>query len=494
VTPHILLFNPAALSGWQPSPRMELPLSLLCPATPVDRAGYRVTIVDQSVNRDWRRELEEALKTKPLCFGVTCMTGPQIFHALAVCKLVRERQPDAPIVWGGIHGSILSQQTLQNPYVDIVVVGEGEATFIELVRALESGAPLAQVKGIAFRENGRVTFTGTREFVDMDAQPPLAYHLVDVSRYRRRLFGVDHVAFNSSRGCAFDCAFCWDPVMHQRRFRAMRPETVLDQLQRLMHDYGLHGFWFNDDNFFTDPRRSEEIFLAIVRAGLNITIGKLHVRADALCRMNTESLDLMARAGVRTLTMGVESGSPRLLELINKRISVDQVVEANRRLLRHGITPSYTFMMGLPDETPDELAQTVRLALQLTDENPGARWGFNVYTPYPGTELYNLLVAKYGFKPPGRLEEWGEYNYRDVREDASWVPKETKRLIRALDFPLMCNAQAKAMASYKRINPIVALSMRVYGPLARYRIRHLDARFPIETKLVKSLGLFARRK
>jgi radical SAM superfamily enzyme YgiQ (UPF0313 family) len=490
---NVVLFNASPHRGLQPSQCIELPLSLLFPATPLDRAGYRVTIIDESVNRNWRRDLEEALKTKLICFGVTCMTGPQILHALAVCKLVRERQPDAPIVWGGVHASILAEQTLQNPLVDIVVVGEGENTFIELVKALESGTPLAQVKGIAFRENGKVTFTGGREFVDMDALPPLTYRLIDMNRYRRQLFGIDHITFNSSRGCTASCSFCWDPVMHRRQFRAMRAGTVLDHIQRMMRDYGLRGFGFNDDNFFVDLRRAHDIFEGMVRAGLNLSIAKLHIRVDTVCKMEAEFLDLMRRAGVRTISLGVESGSPRLLELVNKRITVDQVVEANRRLHRHGIAPSYTFMMGLPEETTDELGQTIRLALKLADENPEMKWGFNVYTPYPGTQLYDLLVTKYGFKPPGRLEDWGQYNYRDVRADASWVPKETKRLIRALDFPLICNAQAKAMASYKRINPIIALSMRAYAPLARHRVRHLDARFPIETKLVRALGLFGRR-
>jgi hypothetical protein len=201
----------------------------------------------------------------------------------------------------------------------------------------------------------------------------------------------------------------------------------------------------------------------------------------------------MTRAGVRILNMGVESGSQRLLELVNKRITVDQVLEANRRLLRHGIAPSYTFMMGLPEETPDELAQTIRLALKLVDEHPGAKWGFSIYRPYPGTELYGLLLTKYGFKPPERLEDWGRFSLRKVPVGAAWVPPETKRLIDALDFPLMCNTSAKAMAPYKKMNPLAALLVRAYGPLARHRIKHLDARCPIETKLVRALGLFARR-
>ena len=155
----IILFNPAPRSGWQPQRRVELPLGLLSIATPLDLQGYRIKIIDEFANPNWKRELLEALTEKPLCFGVTCMTGPQILHALAACRLVRERYPDVPIIWGGIHASLLPEQTLENPYPDIVVVGEGEETFLELVKALESGSPLSNVSGICYKENGKIHHT-----------------------------------------------------------------------------------------------------------------------------------------------------------------------------------------------------------------------------------------------------------------------------------------------------------------------------------------------
>jgi len=109
----IILFNPSPRSGKQVQRRVELPLSLLCPATPLDRQGYRIKIIDEFADPNWRRELLEGLTQKPICFGVTCMTGPQILHALQACKLVKNRYPDVPIIWGGIHASLLPEQTLE---------------------------------------------------------------------------------------------------------------------------------------------------------------------------------------------------------------------------------------------------------------------------------------------------------------------------------------------------------------------------------------------
>ena len=312
----------------------------------------------------------DAIARRPICFGVTCMTGPQILHALEACRLVRQNRPEVPIVWGGIHASLLPEQTLEHPCVNIVVVGEGEQTFVELVEALAGGRSPNGVAGVACKLDGHYHLTPGRPFVDLNAQPPLSYHLVDMNAYRRRLFGIDHVSFNSSRGCTFRCTFCWDPVMHRRQWRAMRPGTVLEHLRRIIRDYGIRGFLFTDDNFFIDLDRARGILEEVVRADLDISISKLQVRVDTLCRMDREFLDLVVRAGVKRLTVGVESGSQRVLDLLQKDQTVESVLEASRKLIPYPIVPIYLFMMGLPTETPDEFAQSVALAVRLTDENP----------------------------------------------------------------------------------------------------------------------------
>lgn len=488
---NVVLFNPAPRSGFQAHRRVELPLSVLCPATRLDRQGYRVTIVDQFADPGWKAAFEAALAERPICLGVTCMTGPQILRAVEAARRAKELHPDLPVVFGGIHASLLPEQTLQNPAIDVVVVGEGEATFEHLVKVLQAGRPLGEVAGIVYKENGKVHTNPPRLFVDIDKEPPLSYHLLDIDLYRRRLFGVDHLTFNSSRGCTFRCAFCWDPVMHKRQWRAMQPETVLDHLKRIIRDYGVRGFLFTDDHFFIDMRRARGIIEGIVRAGLDITISKLQVRADTICRMDDEFLDLMVRAGVKRFTVGIESGSQRVLDLIKKDMTVEQAIEANRKLAPHPIVPLYLFMMGMPTETPDELRQSIELADRLIADNPRAVKTFNIYTPYPGTELYGVALQR-GLKAPERLEDWARFNFRNVDKDATWIEPETKRLVENLDFPLMFLGE-QFTNPYRRTNPLVVSLGRLYAPVARYRVRHMDARFPIESRLVKSLGIFARQ-
>jgi len=488
----IVLFNPAPRSGWQAQRRVELPLNLLCPATPLDRQGYQIKIIDEFQNPNWKKELSEAIRNKPICFGVTSMTGPQILHALEGCKLFKEKHPDVPVIWGGIHSSLLPEQTLAHPYIDIVVVGEGEATFEELVKTLQIGTPLNNVRGICYKENGKIHHTGNRPFVNLDEQPPLSYHLIDIDHYRRKLFGIDHVSFNSSRGCTFRCSFCWDPVMHKKKWRAMKPETVIEHLKHIIRDYDIRGFLFTDDHFFIDLERAHDILEKMVRSNLNISISKLQIRADTLCKMDRSFLQLLVQANVKRLTIGVESGSQRILDLIKKDANVEQIIEANHKLLPFPIVPIYLFMMGLPSETPEELVQSINLAVKLTNENPKAVKTFNIYTPYPGTELYNL-VLKSGLKEPQCLEDWARFNFRNIPKESEWIEPEMRKLIQALDFPLMFLGKGHFVQPYKKTNPVVVGLSKLYYPLAKYRVTHLNVRFPIETKLVKALGLFGKQ-
>jgi radical SAM superfamily enzyme YgiQ (UPF0313 family) len=207
--------------------------------------------------------------------------------------------------------------------------------------------------------------------------------------------------------------------------------------------------------------------------------------------MDREFLDLMVRAGVKRFTVGIESGSQRVLDLIKKDMTVEEAIEANRKLAPYPIVPLYLFMMGMPTETPDEFRQSIQLADRLIAENPKAVKTFNIYTPYPGTELYGFAV-QHGLRLPERLEDWASFNFRNVQKDAAWIEPETKRLVENLDFPLMFLGK-NFTNPYRRTNPIVVSLGKLYAPVARYRVRNLDVRFPIESKLVKSLGLFARQ-
>ncbi|MFH1009228.1 MAG: radical SAM protein [Candidatus Latescibacterota bacterium] len=390
----------------RPKVSIDLPLSLLAAANLVSRE-FSIRIIDQRLEPYWQDLLKQELKYNPLCVGVTAMTGPQIFYALEVAKIVKENS-DVPLVWGGVHGTLQPDQTLQHPNVDIVVIGEGEYSFLELVRVLASKHQFSSVRGIAFKHKGRIVRTETPPTVDLERLPMLPYHLVDVERYigsqgRFPDKKIRSLIFFSSRGCPFRCAYCCNPALYHSTWRSLSAERTFQQASELAIKFKLDAVTFHDEDLFISKHRIEK--LADLIGGRFLWWGQS--RMDRIAKMDLTKLE---RGGLRALQPGIESGSDRVLRMIHKGETVATVLKANRALARTGIVPLYNFMMGFPTETYDELMESVDLAAKLLDENPRAELtGFYVFIPYPGTELFKVAV-KEGFRPPESLEGWSTFN------------------------------------------------------------------------------------
>ena len=181
----------------------QAPLSLLSICPNLEHAGYAPIIIDTRVEPDYEEKIKKELPDS-LFIGITSMTGLQIQYALEIATFIRKLDPKKIIVWGGIHATILPEQTLRDPRVDIVVTGEGEEVVVELADCLSSNGVLRTVKGIYFHdEQGDVVFTGKRAFLDMNKVEMPSWHLVDVSRY-------SEIGVQAARGCPFRCRFCFN--------------------------------------------------------------------------------------------------------------------------------------------------------------------------------------------------------------------------------------------------------------------------------------------
>ncbi|MEW6489966.1 MAG: radical SAM protein [Thermodesulfobacteriota bacterium] len=487
----VVLVYPRHTHGWEAQPWVDMPLGLLCVATPLHRAGYPVTILDQRVEPRWRERLAEELARGPLCVGVSTTTGPQLRYALEVSRLVKEAG-DTPVVWGGVHASLLPEQVLQEPCVDFVVQGEGEATFRELVEALARGGAASAVPGLWYRGEAGPVSAGLREFVDLDQEPPLAYHLLPLEKYRRTVFGVERLSLFTSRGCPHGCTFCFNQHFDRRRWRALSAEAAVERILDTASRCGVRGLVLYDSNFFADLDRGRRILEGLVRAGRGVALTRLHTRADTLLRMGDADFDLLTRAGCKCLSIGIESGSERLRELLGKKIDLPAVLEKNRELARFPLTPLYFFMMGFPTETPEDLGRTLSAAEALRSGNPNVDLSFNIYTPFPGTELFRTAV-EHGLQVPTRTEEWAGFNYRNLAQGAPWLTPEMRRLVEVLDFACMFLGK-KYTRPYKETKSPAVLLGKLYAPLARWRAKHLCAAFPWEVRLARLFRLYAKQE
>jgi anaerobic magnesium-protoporphyrin IX monomethyl ester cyclase len=454
----------------------HFPLGILQAAARVAEQ-FPTVFIDPRLGRHWEKEVEGHLQGSPLCVAVTSMSGRQIRYALAASRFVKERSR-IPVVWGGLHASMLDGQTLANPNVDIVVRGEGEETFFELVRALDQGGSLEMVKGISFRRNGRIIYNPDRDLVPLDRLPEVPYHLAELKRYLPAFRGVPSLNMETSRGCPNRCTYCYNFRYNRQRWRAQGPERVLERLRHVVDAFGVKGIYFTDDNFFASVPRGLEIARRIREERLDIQWQLQGVEIRTIRDMSHEELDLLRASGCVRFSFGADSGSDRILRLLRKNHTVQDIIEINRRLADYDITIYYSLISGIPTETLDDLIQTKDLALQLTEENPHARTSpiYN-YFPFPGAELYEEIISECGYVPPQTLEEWSQVDYGVT--NIPYLSSDMRVILDRLYLPSLCID--RKFHEYNT-SPLLRWVTDMYRPVARLRLRKMFFSMPCEKR------------
>ncbi|MBK7978399.1 MAG: B12-binding domain-containing radical SAM protein [Deltaproteobacteria bacterium] len=482
--PAVVLFYPR--TGWDREGMVSLPLSVLAVGSYLSSRGVRVRIVDERVEAEPLRALEDAIgELDPLFVGVSAMTGFQIGGALAAASRARSLRPGIPIVWGGVHPSLMAEQTLAHPLADVVVRGEGEATAFELVEALRGGHAPWSVAGVSARApDGGLHHAPDRPFLDLDELPFLSTELVDFRRYvTRQVLGDWDLRIATSRGCPHACSYCYNVPFNGRRWRAQSPGRVLAELDHLACAFGVRAFYVGDDDFFANRRRVRELCELLIERGSPYRL-KANCLLEYLVRLDGEELALWRRAGFVELYVGVETASPEILDSVNKRVEGGDVRDANRRLREAGIVPVYSFMAGFPEETPARLQATLDLMRYLKREYPAARiTQLHLLTVYPGTPLYPKAAAL-GVKLPATLEAWSTHHWNRI--DYPWLDESTKRFLRDASF-FTGFLDGRTLAEYLLDGAAVRSLVRIYGAIVRARIALRFYRFMPEIRLLANL-------
>lgn len=413
------------------------PYGILYLADSLERAGFKVKLVHKEGTKSNIDALAELVcRAKPLFVGLSTLTGPTILPTVKASNAIKERC-SIPVVWGSHHPTILPEQTLLNGFVDIVVLGEGELTVVELAKTLrEFGMDtqkLSDVAGIGYKENERPLFNQPRPFINnLDDLYP-AWHHLDINNYfftenifRKRIKQELKVAtVITSRGCPWRCSYCYNQKVNKRTFRAQSVERSLKDIIELKNRFGVNAIVFEDDNFFTNKKRALEIIRRI-KMPWSATI-----RVDDIAKGGEEFLKELKRNKCIELRIGAESGSSRVLERLQKDITVDQIREAARLCENHEITAAFMFMVGFPEETWTDVCMTLDLVDELSLMNKYVMvTQLGSYTPYPGTPLYEKAV-EYGFKSPSSTEKWSDFVQSGYRE---YLPPYVDRRARSLTY------------------------------------------------------------
>jgi radical SAM superfamily enzyme YgiQ (UPF0313 family) len=290
-----------------------------------------------------------------------------------------------------------------------------------------------------------------------------------------------HLLFLQAEGVLI---LAYNTTYNKGKWRGFSAVNTVERLEAIIDRYGIRQFFFQDDNLFVNIKRFRELMNEIIRRRLNIEWACLGARIDQLERIGEEGLELMVEAGCRDLDIGVESGSDRILKMIKKGITADQVLPVVRMLSKFPIHSKCTFIIGFPGETEDEVQQTVRLAMQLAEENSRVFSLIFVFTPYPGTELFSI-ASEAGFTIPSRLEDWGDFTRDEwFLYNSSWLTNEQRKRYNSICFTSMFASKA---GKTKISSPLMKLLFNVYHPIAKFRLKHNFHSFQIESYLQRKI-------
>lgn len=470
----VILFYPVISPLYQ---EHRVPLSLLSLASPLLENGYEVEIIDSRIRNNFEQSVLEEID-HALCVGISMFTGDQIYHGLEMARMIKDKRKDFPIVVGGWHPTIEPRTTIEHPLIDIVVRGQGEMTFTELAYHLDQGSPLDGVLGITYKENGKIKENPARPLEDINNFPPLAYHLIDVEKYLSLSKFPREILYLSSQGCPFHCAFCCITKVYKKRWLALHPKRVVEDIERLVRIYNIWRINFLDDCFCVDLKRVKQICRMIIDKKLNIK-WSAQIRVSDIHRFDDELWTLLEESGCVGLLMGLESGSQRMLDLICKDEKVEDSIIAYKKIVSHQLTPWAAFIFGLPGEKWEDIVATIKLALKLKTIYPEAAFSFFFYTPYPGTTLFEIAL-RHGLERPKSLEEWAHFT--GTRINIPWVSdKDLDALKKILRFYLPLTYPVSALReNLQSLNFVLKMAFNILRPLAHFRLKNNFYLVPIE--------------
>lgn len=466
---HIVLYNPQQKQGEK---KDDISLALLSIAAMPYKKGYKIDYINSSDENSLAKMVH--LSKNALCVGFCVMTGYPVKDALNVSKEIKNRYPDTTIVWGGWHPSILPEQTIVNEFIDIITIGQGQKTFAELVDTLENGTSLDNVKGIMYKQDGKIIKTEPRQFEDINNFLPINYDIIEGQKF---ITNVDELAtrtisYFSSQGCPHRCRFCADPLVYKHRTTMLKPQRVIEDIDRFVKDYAINGVICTDTNFFVDEERVKEICMGLIKKGIKIKWGSMNGRTEHLLRLSDETWRLLKQCNFSSFLIGAESGNDESLKFIQKDATVQHTIDLTKRCKDYGFKIYYSLMLGLPpnpdsnDSYPMQIKKDWIALLKLIDDvfaiSKDHMFYFLIYTPYPGTPFYEICL-KNGYRDPGSLEEWGKFALD--KANTPWVPKKYVLLIDQLNvifIPFLTNS---FFVKFKKYGPLGKLAKMLFLPL-----------------------------
>lgn len=486
----VLLFNPKSAEA-----KHRVPNAILNIAASVEGL-FEWTIVDGNCEKDPYQKIASFLQTGQYRYvGITVMPGPQTRQAIPFSKQIKAEFPDTIIIWGGYFPTSHYKTVLESGYVDFVINGPGDHAFPALLDALEHHKPYELIKNLVYKTGDAIVKTVKQDLIEQDSLPPLPYDklhaIYPIDRYYlgKTYLGSRTLAYHSSIGCPFTCSFCAVVPTYEARWKAKSAQHVYRDIKYIKDQWGANAIEFHDNNFFVSEKRAVE-FARLIRPEKMNWWGM--ARIDTMDKFSDESLAQIREGGCRIIFFGAESGNDSVLQQLDKggTQTGEQILRFAGRLKKFDIIPEYSFVLGTPAPTPEEVMAKIEFDIAFIKKvkaiNPRTEIVLYTYSPVPteGSELYNS-VKETGFRFPQQLEDWisPQWEQFDLRKNplTPWLTPEMISRIR--NFETVLNGYYPTVSDI-RLNPVKRNLIRAVSGL-RYKTSFY--KFPYEIKLLHRL-------
>ncbi|MFX0024022.1 MAG: B12-binding domain-containing radical SAM protein [Candidatus Hermodarchaeota archaeon] len=381
------------------------PLNLAYIASYLTDLNVEVEIIDAKVNRLSDKQLKRKIKKfKPDIVGISVTFTTVVNICYDIAKIVKEIDHKCIVVFGGQHPTAVPDDTLKVNEVDIVVRGEGELTFRELIK---KGTP-ENVKGISYKSNGLIIHNPDRDLIkDLGTLRLPARHLIKKNKYK--MFSVRFDTLETSRGCPHRCKFCYTPVFNKGLWRTRPVENIITELKVISQNRKISDIFIIDDNLTANPHRIEKLSERIIeckkKKEINDFFFTAQMRVDAIVK-SPQMIKKMAEAGLCAVFIGIESPKKKVLDEIGKKISFNMALKAIEILHKYNIIIASNMIIGFDlYATEEDIKEEIKFMKKVDVDE----LSFNLLGPFPGTPILkefqekNLIVTK----------DWSKYTYHN---------------------------------------------------------------------------------
>lgn len=486
----VLLINPT-ITGKR---HARFPLAVLSLSSAL-QGRYAPMILDGNVDRDFVSTAARIVGDDRIAaVGVTVMGGPQLLSAIAVSKVIREKAPAVPIIWGGAFPTVCPDATVSVPYVDYAVRSQGEDTLTELLDALTLGGPaLPAIRGLTWRQDGQVVHNPERTFTRASLERVLPYEsLENPQQYLTRTYlGTRTAGYQAALGCRYRCTFCGVATMFRGRTALPAAARLEQDLGFLRERLGVDAIQFYDHNFF--DREVDMVPLLEVMAKFAMPWW-CFARSDALANLSQRSWELVRRSRLRMAYIGAESPSDWLLHDIRKGTRTDQTFAAIEQCRSHGVIPELSFMLAPPQDPEGETERTFEFIRQIKRFHPATEVMIYVYTPLPmrrdntnaATARMAATLRDANGEPvvfPRTADEWAQPHWIGYwcHRDAPWLSERLRR--RIIDFTTVLGCRFPTIMDIRAS----AWGKRALRGLASWRYRYERYHNPWELRASRKL-------